>query len=299
MAANPCEDAAEGRISRTGRLSPYSRYEDGIRVLPGSYTLYVDESGVTGGGGYFTVAGLLIHQDGAEEAEEECYNVMWMHGGLEAGRMCELKFTHMMGPRNGFPDADGCRSGPACGILDIIGRGYMPFFCMIVDKKEFRETKTTSYRDMDHYATEHVITAALRHAGGRGIRINVIRDEGIDYWDEYIEESLNSGTSAEGYRIRNRSSYRGYDREKSDEFIGLQLADFCAGATARILRSGKPDCYSRIWQLQDTPRNREAAPAFYPEDGSARSRFMRIGHTCPCITGRHAFPEDGGIPRGA
>ena len=282
-------------------LSGHSYYDGGIRISRGNYTLYVDESRIQGGPGIFTVAGLLMHQDGLKAARVGCRAVMEEHGGMEGGRMCEIKFSHMMGPGKGFPGADGCRRGPASGILGVIGREYMPFFCMMVDKQEFRDAKMPGYDGADHYATERVIIAALDLAGRRDRRVRVIRDRGNDKRDIDIEESLNEGIDGSGDRIRNIASYAGYDAEESEGEFGLQLADFCAGAVARVMSQDRAvrdraGCYCMIRQLQDTPGNRRGIPAFYPPDGSARSRFVRMGHTCPCVSGWHAFLGAAGGP---
>ncbi|MDA7987046.1 MAG: DUF3800 domain-containing protein [Alphaproteobacteria bacterium] len=283
------------------RLSRHSYYDDGIRVLPGNYTLYVDESWFpySEEEEYFTVAGLLMHRDGVAEAERGCYEVMRGHEGLEDGRMCELKFTHMMGGKEGFPGADGCNRGPASGILKVIGREYMPFFCMVVDQREFKAAKKLGYDSADHYATEQVIIEALDRAGGPGRYISVIRDDGNDKRDDDVEELLKKGENRLGDSISNIKSYKGYSSEKSEGCRGLQLADFCAGAVARIMgpeRAGRDlaGCYCLIRRLQDTPKNRRGIPAFYPSEGAARSRFVRMGHTCPCVSGWHAFLRTAG-----
>lgn len=285
-------------MGETGIISRHGYYSGGIRLRHSEYTLYVDESGNGGKEKYFVAAGILLHEDMVDGAWGKCRAVAEEHS---EGQVGELKFTHMMNGKKGFPKANGCRRGPARGILDIVEDEQMPFFATIVHKETFGDERFPGYRNVDHYATERVMIAALDYAGMNRSKVDVIRDKGNGKRDDGITETFGydrkdgthiDGTHMDGggHRIESIGSFGTYRPRESKEYNGLQLADFCASAVARVMNRGRSDCYGRIRALLDTPLNTGAVPGFYPgEPGGPGRIFRERTDMCICASRWHAL----------
>lgn len=263
----------------TGR----GRYGEG--AASSDYTLYMDESGSGSEAGYLAVAGILVRRGRADGIWDRCHTIAKRHS---KGEVDELKFSDMINDKGNFPGADGCRKGPAGGILDIIRGEKEVLFAMIVSKGKFPR-EPSDYEDEDHYATERVIIAALDYAATRRSSIDVVRDENSKKRDIKIKEALNHKRSDGAYRdgagtvISNIEWYdrggHGYRSGNSKKCKGLQLADSCVGAIARVMNREESDCYPRIRPLLGTPLNNGAIPMFYPEDGPSSPRKVFLERT--------------------
>ncbi len=255
-------------MSGTRRLSRYSYYDGGIGLIKDEYGLYVDESGKGEKERYYVVAGILAHQDRIDSVGHRIREVMYRHG-LHG----EPKFGRMMVDEK-FPEPDRCTRGPAPEILDVIRNENMPFFAVVVDKREgvpdgYKiEGDPGSHKSEDYYATERVVLMALDYAAGEQSHVRITRDRGNDGTDRRIRKSLNmTGKSGGGDKISNLGRYRGYEPADSGGSPGLWLADCCAGAVSRFLNWHDPACYERIRWLHDARHGGTGRLAIYPPPG--------------------------------
>lgn len=253
------------RTDAGGGAPRYSYYLDGIRLRLPRHTLYIDESGNRDNAEHLVVAGILLHEDMIDGVWDRCHDIAEAHSDRPVD---ELKFSDMMDDGGNYPEADGCRSGPAAGILDIIRGEQMPLFATVFRKDSFGDRRFRGYDNEDHYATERVMIAALDYAATQRSKIDVVRDRCNIIRDRGITDSFDiRRVDGAGMEIRNIESYGTYRPEDSKDYKGLQFADFCAGAVARVMTWDKADCYGMIRDLLDTPLNRGVIPTFCPADG--------------------------------